>query len=293
MELSSISEQATMDELCMLYLHKHAYPKKKPSSAKMDQYLIEKYIQPYFAARMVADVTSRDVCLFQDRYRNTPTTANRLLEVLSKMLNLAERWGFRSGTNPCRHVDRFREKPKNRFLTPEEIIRLQKELDRQARTTPHAAGALRLLLLTGCRRNEIVSMKWEQIDIKQGVLKLADSKTGERYVPLNDAAIKALQKIPRVDGCPYVIANPRTGKGMQDLNRTWRRVRKYTKLEDVRLHDLRHTFASRAVEAGLSLIVISKLLGHKQLQTTQRYAHLAFADALAASNRVASLMPRH
>lgn len=292
MELSSISEFATMDELGLLYLHKHAYPKKKASSAKMDQYLIEKYIQPYFAARMVADVTSRDVCLFQDRHRNTPTTANRLLEVLSKMFNLAESWGLRSGTNPCRHVDRFPERPKNRFLAPDEIVRLQRILDHQAKTTPHAAAALRLLLLTGCRRNEILSMKWEQIDLAQGVLKLADSKTGARFVPLNEIAIKVLKKLPRLDNCPYVIANPRTGKGLQDINRTWRRVRKYAKLEDVRLHDLRHTFASRAVEAGLSLIVIGKLLGHKQLQTTQRYAHLAFADALAASNKIASLMPR-
>lgn len=293
MELSSVSENATMDELALLYLHKHAYPKKKASSAKMDQYLIEKHIQPYFTAKLVADVTSRDVCLFQDRYRNTPTTANRLLEVLSKMLTLAECWGFRSGTNPCRHVDRFAEKPKNRFLSAEEIVRLQKELTRQTRTTPHAAGALRLLLLTGCRRSEILNMKWEQVDLTKGVFKMPDSKTGARYVPLNDSAIKVLRKIPRVGDCPYVIANPRTGKGLQDLNRTWRRVRKYTKLEDVRLHDLRHTFASRAVEAGLSLIVISKLLGHKQLQTTQRYAHLAFEDALVASNRVAEFMPRH
>jgi len=148
-------------------------------------------------------------------------------------------------------------------------------------------------LLTGCRRSEILFMKWEEIDLVQGVLKLPDSKTGARFVPLNATAVEVLRGIPRIKNCPYVIANPQTGKGIQDINKTWRRVRKHTELEGVRLHDLRHTFASRAVDAGLSLVVISKLLGHRNIQTTQRYAHLAFSDALAASNRIAELMPRY
>jgi integrase len=283
-------EMDSMEALYELYITKHAELKNKPNSVKLNRHLIKKHIQPYFAGRKIADITSRDICEFQYLHRNTRTQANRLLELLSKMFSLAENWGLRYG-NPCRNIDRFKERVITRFLSPEEIVRLQKELDRQKRTTPHAAAAIRLLLLTGCRKSEILAMKWEDIDLRKGVLTLHDSKTGMRMVPLNHSAIDVIKKIPRVGDCPYVIANPRTGKGMNDLNRTWRKVRKYTKLEDVRLHDLRHTFASRGVEAGLSLIVISKLLGHKQLQTTQRYAHLAFSDALAASNRVAELMP--
>lgn len=117
----------------------------------------------------------------------------------------------------------------------------------------------------------------------------------KNYIMISDVRTRHAigELVASIEGCPYVIANPRTGKGIQDVNRTWRRVRKATELEDVRLHDLRHTFASRAVDAGLSLIVISKLLGHRHISTTQRYAHLAFADALAASNKIAELMPRH
>ncbi|MES2985315.1 MAG: site-specific integrase [Pseudomonadota bacterium] len=285
------NDSGTIEALCELYITKHAELKNKPSSVKLNRHLIQKHIIPYFAGRKITEITSRDICEFQYHHRNTRTQANRLLELLSKMFNLAEIWGLRESGNPCRNIDRFKERIVTRFLSPEEIICLQKELDRQKRTTPHAAAAIRLLLLTGCRKSEILAMKWQDIDLRQGVLTLHDSKTGMRMVPLNHSALDVIKKIPRVGDCPYVIANPRTGKGMNDLNRTWRRVRKYTKLEDVRLHDLRHTFASRGVEAGLSLIVISKLLGHKQLQTTQRYAHLAFADALAASNRIAGFMP--
>jgi integrase len=283
----------TMAALCELYLTRHSHLKKKPSSIKMDHWMIGKYILPHFGRRKITNIKSRDISEFHYSLRNTPTQANRLLEVLSKMFNLAERWGLRPDySNPCRHIDKYPERQVNRFLSNEELARLHETFtQREANKTetPYMIAAFRLLLLTGCRRGEIQFMKWEYIDWQQKVLRLPDTKTGARCVALNDRTITVLDKIPRT-GSPYVIVNEKTGKPVQEMQKPWRRIREAAGIEDVRIHDLRHTFASRAIAAGLSLTTLGKLLGHSQPLTTQRYAHLAFTDQLIASNQVAKFM---
>ena len=152
----------------------------------------------------------------------------------------------------------------------------------------HAAAALRLLMLTGCRCNEILTLRWEDVHLEAKELRLPDTKTGPRAVPLAPAAAKVLAELPRVPGNPWVIAGRKPGVHLSNFHVYWYRVRARAGLEDVRLHDLRHSFASRALALGESLPMIGKLLGHSQIQTTARYAHLARGDVKVSAAKVAA-----
>jgi integrase len=160
--------------------------------------------------------------------------------------------------------------------------------DAQAEQTesPFALAAIGLLILTGARLTEILTLRWEHVDLRAGVLRLPDSKTGAKLIYLNDAAIHLLRSMPRMQGNRYVIAGKKTGARLIDLQKPWRRLRAKANLPDVRIHDLRHSFASVAVGVGMSLPMIGKLLGHTQAATTQRYAHLATDPIRAASNLI-------
>ena len=151
----------------------------------------------------------------------------------------------------------------------------------------HAVAAIRLLLLTGCRKSEILSLQWQDVDLEAGDLRLRDSKTGPRAVPLSPPAVRVLAELPRVPGNPWVIPGRKPGTHMTNLDGPWRIVRKRAGLDDVRIHDCRHSFASRALALGESLPVIAKLLGHSQIRTTARYAHLERDSVKASATRVA------
>ena len=151
----------------------------------------------------------------------------------------------------------------------------------------YPAAAIRLLMLTGCRRNEIVRLEWKNVDLKEGEIRLPDSKTGPRMVPLSPTAARVLEELPRIKGNPWVIPGFRLNRPLGDLNHYWDRVREEAGLEDVRIHDLRHSWASRALAHGESLSMIGKLLGHNKIDTTSRYAHLARDSIKASSARIA------
>ena len=198
---------------------------------------------------------------------------------------LAEVWGWRpDGSNPCRHVKRYKERKRERFLSPEETERLGEVLRDAEQEMPSAVAAIRLLLLTGCRLSEIQFLRWE--DVKEDCIELPDAKTGGRVVPLGPEARAVLESLPREDGNPWVIAGKLPGSHLTDLQRPWRRIRERAGLEDVRIHDLRHSYASRALALGESLTMIGKLLGHTQVQTTARYAHLARDSIQNAAARI-------
>ena len=150
--------------------------------------------------------------------------------------------------------------------------------------TPSAVAAIRLLMLTGCRLSEIQKLRWD--DVKDDCIELPDAKTGGRAVPLGPEARAVLARLPRVDGNPWVIAGKRPGTHFTDLQRPWQRIRERAGLEDVRIHDLRHSYASRALALGESLTMIGKPLGHTQVQTTARYAHLARDSVQNAAARI-------
>ena len=225
----------------------------------------------------VVDVERKDVAELHNKHRAIPYQANRTLGVLSKMFNLAEIWGLRpDGSNPCRHVPKYREKKRERFLSQEELQRLGQvlsEAEVEGSETPFIIAAFRLLILTGCRLGEIQTLKWEYITPRH--MELPDTKTGARRIPLPQAARDVLDALPRYAGNSYVIAGKLEGRFATDFQHPWRRIRARADLPEVRIHDLRHTYASMAVSGGMPIQMVGRLLGHSQLQTTMRYAHLA------------------
>ena len=225
---------------------------------------------------------------------------NEAVGALSRMLNRAEAWGLvPAGSNPCRFVTRYRTRRPERFLTEEEFGRLGRALDdleAEGWLPVHAAAAIRLLMLTGCRSGEVLGLRWEDVALERNEVRLRESKTGPRVVPLSPAAARVLGSIPRLAGNPWVIAGREPGERLSQLAYYWYPVRERAGLDDVRLHDLRHSFASRALALGEDLAMIGRLLGHKKIQTTARYAHLARdsvkeAAALVAGSIAADIMP--
>ncbi len=280
----------TIAELADRYLDVHAGPKKAPRSVKEDKAMLAQIIRPKLGKRPIESISRADVRKLHHSLRATPVRANRVLALLSKMLNLAESWGIRpDGSNPCRHVERYPEKRRERFLSIEELERLGKALknaEEDSKEPPSAIASIRLLILTGCRLQEILGLRWDQVDFERGLLRFAESKAGQKTVPLGAAALALLTRLPRLSGNPHVIPGKKEGGHFVGLPKVWQRIRQQAKLEDVRLHDLRHTFASFGAAGGLSLPIIGKLLGHSQPTTTQRYAHLAADPLRQAADRI-------
>ncbi len=286
---SLIKTLPTVKELAQRYMSEYA-PRKKASSCKEDQSLWDQYILPAFGELKVSSVKREDIMRLHHSVQHLSTTANRVLSLLSKALNLAELWGYRpDASNPCRHVQKYAENKRERFLSQEEIARLMSVLEqeeKEGKELPPVLCAIRLLLLTGCRLNEILSLSWQEVDFDKSCLFLLDSKRGKRTVYLSPPALELLQNIPREKDHPYVIAGKNRQAHLINLQKPWGRIRKKASLDDVRIHDLRHTFASVAAANGLSLPIIGALLGHSQTQTTARYAHLVGQPLLEAVGKV-------
>lgn len=284
----------TMEAFAERYLVEHAEPKKKPRSVAEDRRLLEKIILPKLGRRKIKDLSRADLARVHHELRQTPYVANRVVALLSKMFNLAERWGLRTdGSNPCRHIERFREKHRERFLSSAELKRLGEVLadsNRGGSEPWEAIAAIRLLLFTGCRLGEILGLEWNHVDRKGRRLVLPDSKTGAKVVQLSAPAARVLEDLPRIEGSPYVLPARRGVGHFVGVPHVWRRVREKAALEDVRVHDLRHTFASVGAARGESLVLIGALLGHHQPTTTARYAHLANGPVREAGDRIAEII---
>ena len=242
---------------------------------------------------------------FQGRriVRGGEIVANRVHALLSKIFQLAEDWKFRpAGSNPCRGAKRFAEHKVERYLSVEELARLGSALnaaksgrlvvDPGAKApekrkrggqkkigprfeNPRAVAAIELLLLTGCRLGEVLSLRWSDIDFERRFLLLPDSKTGAKTVYLSEIAVRVLRDIERNEGSPYVFPGKRSSEPLRSIRVPWKHLCKAARLDNLRLHDLRHSFASVGAASGLSLPMIGALLGHSQPNTTARYAHLA------------------
>lgn len=285
---------ATMADLCQRYLDQHVAVRCKPTTSAGYRRTVQLFIIPALGVMKVADVERRHVADLHHRLRRTPYQANQAVAVLSKMFNLAELWGMRpDGSNPCRHVSKYREIKRERFLSAAEMGALGtalSEAEADGSETISAIAAFRLLILTGCRLGEIQTLKWDYI---QGdFIALPDSKSGAKRVMLGQAALLVLSRLPRDPENPYVITGKLPGAFLTDLQHPWRRIRARAGLNDVRIHDLRHSFASSAVGMGESLPMIGKLLGHTQVQTTARYAHLAHDPLKSANERISAEISR-
>lgn len=283
---------ATMADLARRFLDEYAADHLKPSTAALNRKIVEKRILPRLGRRRIADIGRADVAALHHDMRSVPGHANRTLGVLSRMLTLAEVWEMRpEGVNPCRFVKKYPERRRERFLSDDEYRRLGaalRDAEREGFASPPAVAAIRLLMLTGCRSGEILSLRWEDVDMDRGELRLPDSKTGARIVHLGDPAIAVLRGIQRREDGPWVIPGLKRGTHLAFLHGPWRLILDRAGIGNLRIHDLRHSFASGGLLVGEGLPMIGKLLGHNKVQTTARYAHLANDPVKSAANRIAN-----
>lgn len=278
----------TVKEFGQRFLDEHVAVHCKLTTQTEYKRSVELFINPKLGSHRIIDVTRADVVELHQSMKATPYQANRTLGVLSVMFSVANTWDVRTDSvNPCWKVKRYREEQRERYLTASEMARLGKVL-RESKSEPEAVNCIRLLLLTGCRLSEIQKLKWAHVDLKTGALRLPDSKTGAKLVTIGKAAIEILKTIPKIKDNPYVITGQIEGQHLTDMQRPWRRIRKRAGLGDVRIHDLRHSFASDALQLGEDLPMIGKLLGHTQIQTTARYAHLKTDPIKLAADKVAN-----
>lgn len=286
----------TVRELADRFDEEHISVHLKASTAKEYRRNLKLFILPAIGHLRIVDVTRADIAKYHHDWRHRPYQANRNLEIISKMFNVAELWGLRpDGTNPRRHIKKYPEKKRERYFSAGElqaIGRVLGEMEEERIELPSAIAAVRLLLFTGCRLGEIMTLRWEYVDLQSKLLRLPDSKTGAKEVHLGNAAIAVFEKITPAADNPFVIEGRNPGAHLTDLQPFWQRLRSRAGLKNARIHDLRHTFASVAVSHGQSLPMIGKLLGHTQVQTTARYAHLANQPVLQAANDVSDLIAR-
>lgn len=296
-----------MSDLFTRYLTDHAEMHKKASSVANDRRLIEKRLIPALGKRKIAEVTRDEIARLHRSLAMTPYEANRMLSLLSKAFNLAEIWGWRpDASNPCRHVRKYREEKRTRFLSETELARLgevlrraemdgflllppragKRDTDKRIPISRYAVAATRLLILTGARTGEILGLKWDWIDLEDGIAKLPDSKTGEKAIMLPPPALAVLDQLPRIEGNPHVIVGGKLGAALVNLKKPWGAIREAAGLEEVRGHDLRHGFASIGAASGLTLETIGALLGHSQPSTTLRYVHFASNPLKAAASGI-------
>lgn len=284
----------TVKELSERFDAEHIAVHLKATTAKEYRRNLKLFILPAIGQKRILDVTRADIAKFHHDSRDRPYQANRNIEIISKMFNLAELWGLRpDGTNPRRHIKKYPEKKRERFFSEGElgaIGRVLDEMEAERIELPSAIAAVRLLLFTGCRLREIMTLKWNYVDLDRSALHLPDSKTGAKIVSIGNAAVEVLKKLDRDPDNVFVITGRVPGQHLTDLQPFWQRVRGRAGLKDARIHDIRHTFASVAVSNGMSLPIIGKLLGHTQVQTTARYAHLARAPQIEAANDITSLI---
>lgn len=307
-----LRDRPTISLLCTRYMKEHAIPFKKLRSATSDQQLIKNHVEPLLGSLFVEDVSREHVKSFHYSVANGKTApndpalrrkqqrggkvvtggkgvANRCLTLLSKIFNLAEDWNLRpSNSNPVRRVPHYPERRRERFLSDAEFNQLGEALvhAKNGIEDTFAIAAIELILFTGARRGEILTLKWDWVDLVQGLILLPDSKTGQKTIYLSGPAIELLQKLKLIGGDnAHVIVGAKPGCPLVNLQKPWSRIRDRAGIPDVRIHDLRHAFASVAAAEGLSLPTIGAVLSHASEATTRRYTHFQ-KDHVSRANQV-------
>ncbi len=261
----------------------------KAGTLTVNRNYLRNQILPHFAKRPIADIDAREVKNWFASLHATPVAADRSMPVLSVVMREAEAMGLRpEGSNPCRGIRRYRRKGRARFLSDDEIRRLSERLSAHADQYPRQVAAVRLLLLTGCRKSEILTLRWS--DYREGRLFLRDSKSGPRTVWLSQPARNVLDSLPRTGRWVFPAARSGGPEGSASLDRFWDALRTEAGLRDVRLHDLRHSYASIALKNGETVLAIARLLGHRSPQTTLAYTHFADAMAMDAAETIGTVL---
>lgn len=304
-QLAEAKSDLSISELCDLYV-KEGCATKSPTTLANDRGRIERHIKPLLGRKRVKALRKADVQRFMQDVAAGKTatdirtgprgraivkggegTASKAVSLLGAIFTFAVNTGLRSD-NPVHGVKTFKAKKFERFLSPAELARLGGVLSAAEADgeNPYAIAALRLLALTGCRRSEILRLRWPEVDFEHGCLRLPDSKTGARVITLGAPALELLAELPRQEGNPHVIPGHKEGQHFVGLAKVWQRIRRRAGLENCRLHDLRHSYASVGAASGDSLLIIGKLLGHARPSTTQRYSHLSDDPLRSAANRI-------
>ncbi|MBN9343913.1 MAG: hypothetical protein BGO76_00235 [Caedibacter sp. 38-128] len=267
--------QKTILDLANEYLTLHAKPNKRYESYIEDKRKIDQVIIPRFGNKKVEQITFHDLHILHHDLIKTPIKANRTRALLSKMFNLAIQWKWITN-NPANGLAKYQEHKRERWLNDQELQKLLKVLDIYHNQS--VANAIRLLVFTGSRRNEVLGATWDQFDLDRGIWTKPAHTTKQKriaHLPLSSQTISILREMKISASTKHLFPGKIPEKPLQDIKKAWQTIRKMAELPSVRLHDLRHTHASHLVSSGLSLSIVGKLLGHTQASTTQRYAHLA------------------
>lgn len=295
-ERAELRQCLTVSGLFERYMDEHCEGRCKPSTIRANHWTYKRLLKPRVGNRKLIELRQADINKMHSDMRDKPYNANRSLQLIRAMLNWAERQELiPQHSNPAARVKLYPEPKRERFLSPEELQRLLdtiEQCEKEGEIDEFMAAAIHLLIYTGCRLGEILTMRWGDIDFEQERFTVTEHKTsqyGAKIIPLNEPALAILKNLPRYRDNPHVIVGRKPGSRLINLEKPWRRVRTRAKLEDVRLHDLRHSFASFAVSAGISLPIIGGLLGHRSMQATARYAHLAHQPLKEASDKVANV----
>ncbi|MEC9347365.1 MAG: site-specific integrase [Pseudomonadota bacterium] len=290
----------TVAEAFKRFLDEHVRPKRRPTTARGYEENWRNHIAPAIGEADVRQVHTGAVIEIHHRLRETPYQANRVLALLSSFFGWSEKRGYRDrNSNPCAGIEKYQEHARQRFLDESEVARVGaalRELREAGRISVHAAAAVQLLLLTGARRTEVLSLRWSDIDRQRRQIHIRQPKEGRaNYLPLTDAVDDVLATLTGVGGAvtDFVLPGRLPGTHLQDIKRSWAAICEHAGLEGVRVHDLRHTFASVGAGMGLSLQAVGHLLGHSQVSTTQRYAHLAPDPVAQAASGIAGELARH
>ena len=261
----------------------------KPGTLAVNRIYLRNQILPWFRGRPVAEINHGDVQSWMASLVAVPAAANRSLPVLSTIMEQAELYGLRSpDSNPCRGVQRFLQRGRERFLTQDEMRNLGSALLAGEEANPMPAALVKLLILTGCRQTEIRSLRWR--DYRQGGIFLSDSKTGPRRVWLSSPAAQVLDNLPKIAAWVFPATDQDRPMPTETLYRYWRSLRSSAGLEDLRLHDLRHNYASFALHLGETVPTIARLLGHRNPSTTLKYTHLAGGALREAVEKVGAAL---
>ncbi len=226
----SLRNAPTLAEFAERYMTEYAPGKKKPGTLGTDRTNLRCHILPALGTLPVASITKTDVVRLHQSMRETPGAANRTIQLVSHMLNVAEKWGVRpDGSNPCRHVEKYKGRKRERYLSAAELARLGDvlaDVEYTKTELPGSIAAIRLLIFTGCRRGEILTLRWEHVDFENACLRLPDSKTGARIIHLNAPAMEILSVVERRDDNPHVIVGRRPSAHLVNLKKPWQRIRK-------------------------------------------------------------------
>ena len=263
---------ALVRDLFAAYLERHAKPHKK--SWRDDERRINNRVVPAWGNLKAANIKYPDVAALHGKIGKAhPYEANRTIELISKAFDLAGKWGFvpQDFQNPAKGIQSFKEKKRDRWVTPEELPKLAQAIDDEV--SPYARNALWLYLFTGLRKGELLAARWEDIDWDRKELRIPETKAGRvHYVPLSEPALAILRELPRLEDNPFILPGLKPGRHLVNINKPWQRVRKAAGVEDVRLHDLRRTVGSWLAQAGNSLHLIGRVLNHSNQVTTAVYA---------------------